>query len=85
MGSSGRTKSAYRDPDDRKSVLHGQLIHNLEQMEEVISLSVVREASIKPRGYVLTVHALNLAASKTFAGSPTPRASRGRFWSGRPS
>src|SRR5918911_259646 len=36
-----------------------ELIHGLEQMEEVISLSVVRETSIKPPGDVLTVHTLN--------------------------
>ena len=41
-----------------------QLIHDLEQMEEVISLSVVREASIKPPGDVLTVHALNRGSDK---------------------
>ena len=31
-----------------------ELIHDLEQIEEVISFSVVREASIKPPGEVLT-------------------------------
>lgn len=31
----------------------------LEQMEDVIGLSITREASIKPPGDVLTVHALN--------------------------
>ena len=36
-----------------------ELIHGLQRLEAVISLSVVREASIKPPGDVLTVHALN--------------------------
>jgi hypothetical protein len=36
-----------------------ELIDDLQQLEEVISLSVMREASIKPSGDVLTVHALN--------------------------
>jgi hypothetical protein len=40
------------------------LIHQLEQLECVISLSVVREASIKPAGDVLTVHALNRGADE---------------------
>ena len=41
-----------------------ELIHSLEQVDEVISLSVVREASIKPPGDVLTVHALNPEPTK---------------------
>ena len=41
-----------------------ELIQDLQQMEEVISLSVVREASIKPPGDVLTVHALNRGADE---------------------
>jgi hypothetical protein len=36
-----------------------ELIQYLEQMDEVISLSVVREVSIKPPGDVFTVHVLN--------------------------
>ena len=36
-----------------------ELSDDLQGLEEVISLSVVREASIKPPGEVLTVHALN--------------------------
>ena len=36
-----------------------ELLDGLQQLEEVISLSVVREASIKPPGDVFTVHALN--------------------------
>jgi hypothetical protein len=41
-----------------------ELIQDLQQMDEVISLSVVREASIKPPGDVFTVHALNRGADK---------------------
>jgi hypothetical protein len=41
-----------------------ELIGNLQQMDDVISLSVVREASIKPPGDVLTVHALNRGADE---------------------
>jgi hypothetical protein len=41
-----------------------ELIGELEQMDDVISLSVVREASIKPPGDVLTVHALNRGADE---------------------
>ena len=44
-----------------------ELIHGLEQVDEVISLSVVREASIKPPGDVLTVHALNRGADKVLS------------------
>lgn len=36
-----------------------QLIEDLQQLEGVISLSVVREVSIKPPGDVFTVHVLN--------------------------
>jgi hypothetical protein len=36
-----------------------ELLDGLQGLEEVISLSVTREASIKPPGDVLTVHALN--------------------------
>ena len=36
-----------------------ELIRSLEQMEDAISLSIMREASIRPPGDVLTVHALN--------------------------
>ena len=41
-----------------------ELIKDLQQMDEVISLSVVREASIKPPGDVFTVHALNRGADE---------------------
>ncbi len=44
-----------------------ELIHNLERLEEVISLSVVREASIKPPGDVLMVHALNRGADQVLS------------------
>ncbi len=39
-----------------------ELIHELERLEGVIHLSVVRGASVKPPGDVLTVHALNREA-----------------------
>lgn len=41
-----------------------ELIGQLEQEEHVINLSVVREASIKPPGDVLTVHVLNRGADQ---------------------
>ena len=41
-----------------------ELINDLQQMDDVISLSVVREASIKPPGDVFTVHALNRGADE---------------------
>ena len=41
-----------------------ELIQDLQRLEEVISLSVVREASIKPPGDVFTVHALNRGADE---------------------
>jgi hypothetical protein len=41
-----------------------ELIDQLEQEEHVINLSVVRGASIKPPGDVLTVHALNRGADQ---------------------
>ena len=41
-----------------------EMIQDLQQMDEVISLSIVREASIKPPGDVFTVHALNRGADK---------------------
>ena len=41
-----------------------EMIQDLQQMDEVISLSVVREASIKPPGDLFTVHALNRGADK---------------------
>ena len=41
-----------------------ELIGNLQQMDDVISLSVVREASIKPPGDVFTVHVLNRGADE---------------------
>lgn len=40
------------------------LIHELEQLEDVINLSIVRGSSIKPPGDVLTVHALNRGADE---------------------
>ena len=41
-----------------------ELIDNFQQMDDVISLSVVREASIKPPGDVFTVHVLNRGADE---------------------
>ncbi len=41
-----------------------ELIDQLEQEEHVINLHVVRGASIKPPGDVLTVHALNRGADQ---------------------
>jgi hypothetical protein len=41
-----------------------ELIHELERLEGVIHLSVVRGASVKPPGDVLTVHALNREADE---------------------
>ena len=41
-----------------------ELIHDLEQLEHVISLSVIHGASVKPPGDVLTVHALNRGADE---------------------
>jgi FAD/FMN-containing dehydrogenase len=40
------------------------LIQELERLEQVINLSVVRGASVKPEGDVLTVHALNNGADE---------------------
>ncbi len=40
------------------------LIHELEQLEDVINLSILRGGSIKPPGDVLTVHALNRGADE---------------------
>ncbi len=42
-----------------------ELIRSLEQMEDVIGLSITREASIKPPVDVLTVHALNRGVDDT--------------------
>lgn len=41
-----------------------ELIKDLQQLDDVISLSVVREASIKPPGDVSTVHTLNRGADE---------------------
>ncbi|MBV9455101.1 MAG: hypothetical protein JOZ19_13445 [Rubrobacter sp.] len=41
-----------------------QLIKDLQQLDGVISFSVVREASIKPPGDLFTVYALNLEADE---------------------
>lgn len=41
-----------------------ELIYELERLEQVINLSVVRGASVKPPGDVLTVHALNRGADE---------------------
>jgi uncharacterized membrane protein len=43
------------------------LIRELEQLEEVISLSVVRGGSLKPPGDVLNVHTLNRGADEVLA------------------
>jgi hypothetical protein len=50
-----------------------ELIDNLQQMDEVISLSVVREASNKPPGDVFTVHALNRGADEVLRLTDTAR------------
>jgi hypothetical protein len=41
-----------------------ELIQKLKQLDEVISLTVLREGSHKPEGDVLTVHALNRGADE---------------------
>ena len=41
-----------------------ELLGKLEDLEQVISLTVVREGSVKPPGDVLTVHVLNRAADE---------------------
>ena len=43
------------------------LLHELEQLEDVINLSVVRGVSVKPPGDVLTVHALNRGADQVMS------------------
>ena len=60
-----------------------ELSDGLQGLEEVISLSVVREASIKPPGDVLTVHALNRGVDDVLRW-PTQRASTGMCRSRRP-
>ena len=50
-----------------------ELIDDLRQMDEVISLSVVRDASIKPPGDVFTVHALNRGADEVLRRSDAAR------------
>lgn len=50
-----------------------ELIHELEQLEGVIRLSVVRGASVKPPGDVLTVDALNREADKVLRFADTAR------------
>ena len=42
----------------------GELVEELAQLDGVVSLSVVRGASVKPKGDVLTVHALNRGADE---------------------
>jgi Domain of unknown function (DUF389) len=49
------------------------LIQELEQLEDVISLSVVREASVKPEGDVLTIHVLNRGADEVLGLAKTAR------------
>jgi uncharacterized protein DUF389 len=44
-----------------------ELLHELEQLEDVINLSVVRGVSVKPPGDVLTVHALNRGADQVMS------------------
>jgi hypothetical protein len=41
-----------------------ELIRELEDLEQVISLNVVRQGAIKPPGDVLTVHVLNYGADE---------------------
>jgi hypothetical protein len=43
------------------------LIEELEQLEYVITISVVRGASVKPPGDVVTVHALNRGADQVMS------------------
>ncbi len=50
-----------------------ELIGELEQLEQVISLSVVREGSVKPPGDVLTVHVLNRGADEVMRLADTAR------------
>ena len=50
-----------------------ELIHDLQRLEAVISLSVVREASIKPPGDVLTVHALNRGVDEVLRSTDAAR------------
>jgi hypothetical protein len=50
-----------------------ELIDDLQQMDDVISLSVVREASIKPPGDVFTVHALNRGADEVLKRADAAR------------
>jgi hypothetical protein len=42
----------------------GELVEELARLDGVVSLSVVRGASVKPEGDVLTVHALNRGADE---------------------
>jgi hypothetical protein len=41
-----------------------ELVDKLGKLDQVVSLSVVRGASVKPEGDVLTVHALNRGADE---------------------
>ena len=41
-----------------------ELLGKLEDLEQVISLTVVRQGSVKPPGDVLTVHVLNHGADE---------------------
>ena len=50
-----------------------ELIDDLEQLDEVISLTAIREGSIKPPGAVLTVHTLNRGADKVMQLADTMR------------
>ncbi len=50
-----------------------ELIGELEQLEQVISLSVVREGSVKPPGDVLTVRVLNRGADEVMRLADTAR------------
>ena len=59
-----------------------ELIDDLEQLDEVIRLTAIREGSIKPPGGVLMVHALNRGADKVMRLADTIR-EHGRFPSRR--
>src|SRR5215212_11093183 len=58
-------KSFAQDHRDHGTQLHtDELVDKLGKLDQVVSLSVVRGASIKPEGDVLTVHALNRGADE---------------------
>ena len=60
------------------------MTEELEQLEHVITVSVIRGASIKPPGDVVTVHALNRGAGQVMRLAEATR-KQGRSRSRRPS